>query len=51
MVLRRVTAENLQFEQLNVKIGFLHNDQEEDIHMQQVEGFAIHEKENQVYKF
>jgi len=50
VVLGIVAAENLHLEQLDVKTTFLHSDLEEDIYMQQPEGFAIQGKENQVYK-
>jgi len=50
VVLGIVAAENLHFEQLDVKTTFLHGELEEDIYMQQPEGFAIQGKENQVCK-
>jgi ATP-binding cassette subfamily B (MDR/TAP) protein 1 len=50
VVLGIVAAENLHLEQLDVKTTFLHDDLEEDIYMQQPEGFVIQGKENQVCK-
>jgi ATP-binding cassette subfamily B (MDR/TAP) protein 1 len=49
VVLGIVAAENLHLEQY-VKTTFLHGDLEENIYMQQPEGFAIQGKENQVCK-
>ena len=50
VVLGIVAVENLHLEQLDVKTTFLHGDLEEDIYMQQPEGFTIQGKENQVCK-
>ena len=41
LVLGMVAAENLHFEQLDVKTSFLHGDLEEDIYMIQPEGFIV----------
>ena len=43
-----VTSMNLEIEQLNVKTAFLHGDLEEEIHMEQLEGFIIKGKERLV---
>jgi ATP-binding cassette subfamily B (MDR/TAP) protein 1 len=50
VVLGIVAAENLHLEQLDVKTTFLHGELEEDIYMQQPEGFSTQGKENQVCK-
>jgi hypothetical protein len=39
---------DLEIEQLNVKTAFRHGDLEEDIYMDQLEGFVVEGKENQV---
>jgi hypothetical protein len=44
-VLRLAANMNLEIEQLNVKIAFLHGDLEEEIHMEQPDGFRIKGKE------
>jgi hypothetical protein len=50
IVLRILAAEDLHFEQLDVKTTFLHGELEEDIYMHQPQGFKVQGKENLVCK-
>ena len=50
VALSLVARLNLEVEQLNVKTSFLHGDLEEEIYMQQPEGFEVKGKENLVCK-
>lgn len=45
-----VASLNLELEQIDVKTTFLHGDLEEEIYMDQPEGFAIKGKEHLVFK-
>ncbi|GAA0164220.1 transmembrane signal receptor [Lithospermum erythrorhizon] len=50
LVLGLAAAHDLEIEQLDVKTAFLHGDLEEDIYMQQPEGFEVKNKETLVCK-
>ena len=50
MVLSITASMDLEVEQLDVKITFLHGDLEEEIYMQQLEGFVKKGKANLVYR-
>ena len=41
LVLGMMAAENLHFEQLDMKMAFLHGDLKEDLYMIQPEGFIV----------
>ena len=47
-ILSLVVADDLHIEQLDVKTTFLHGDLEEEIYMQQPEGYEVKSKENLV---
>ena len=47
-ILSLVVVEDLHLEQLDVKTSFLHGDLEEDIYMQQPQGYEVKGKENLV---
>ena len=48
ILLSIVAMHNYELEQLDVKIAFLHGELEEDIYMDQPEGFVVPRKENLV---
>ena len=50
LMLGLVATENLELVQMDVKTSFLHGDLDEDIYMQQPEGFAVPGKEHLVCK-
>ena len=47
-ILRLVAVEDFHLEQLDVKTTFLHGDLEEEIYMQQPQGYEVKGKENLV---
>ena len=47
-ILSLAAVEDLHLEQLDVKTSFLHGDLEEDIYMQQPQGYEVKGKENLV---
>lgn len=49
LLLSKVTQNNLELQQLDVKISFLHGDLEETIYMYQLEGFSNGEVDTRVY--
>ena len=49
-ILSLVVVEYLHLEQLDVKIAFPHGDLEEDIYMQQPQGYEVKGEDNLVYK-
>ena len=50
VVLSLAASMDLEIEQLDVKTAFLHGDLEEEIYMQQPEGFKVKSKEDLVCK-
>ena len=50
ILLSIVATENSHLDQMDVKMTFLHGDLDEEIYMQQPEGFAAPGKEHMVYK-
>ena len=50
VILGLETSMNLKLEQLNVKTAFLNGDLDEEIFMEQLEGFKVEGKENMVCK-
>ena len=50
VILELPASMNLELEQLNVKTAFLHGDLDENIFMEQPEGFKVKGKENMVWK-
>ena len=50
VILGLAASMNLELEQLNVKIAILHGDLDEEIFMEQPEGFKVKGEENMVCK-
>ena len=50
IILGLAASMNLKFEQLDVKTAFLHGDLDEEIFIEQPEGFKVKRKENMVFK-
>jgi len=50
ILLALVAQYELEFDELDVKIAFLHGDLEEEIYVSHLMGFKTGEKENMVYK-
>ena len=50
VILRLVAHMNLELEKLDVKTTFLHDDLDEEIFMEKLEGFKVKGKENMVCK-
>jgi ATP-binding cassette subfamily B (MDR/TAP) protein 1 len=48
VVLGIAATMNLEIEQLDVKTAFLHGDLEEEIYIEQLEGFIVEDKEHQL---
>ena len=50
MVLGLAASLDLEVEQMDVKTAFLHGDLDEEIYMEQPEGFEVKGKDNYVWK-
>ena len=50
VILGLATSMNLELEQLDVETAFQHGDLDEEIFMEQPEGFKVKGKENMIYK-